>query len=272
MEENNMDIRNIKEMPPVVPDILEGIFDIGKSQIAMYRNAGIEELPEFPINVNIPKSQELLKDFISRVVEELIEGYQSTNDAYAICNELGWNLCRALEEQEDHIQGSLQNACEEQADALGFFMTLLLYANVDAKDIYRWAEVTYKHLKIKNLGEVMAWGRYILNHETCTNFIIGEPTNITPGFYEMSEISHAQERDYLFQVIESLNLARNSLKCRPWKQTQIMTKEIEFQNYLVEAFYRYMGFLNIYKFTPSSLYVLYYKKYKLNEWRTQSGY
>lgn len=265
-----MDIRNIKDMPPVIPDILEGIFAIGQNQLEMYRDAGIEKLPEFPINVNIPEYQELLKDFIARVGEELIEGYQSTSQIHSICSEVGWNLDKLSPEQEEYIQGNLQNACEEQADAIGFLMTLMLYANIDYQDIYRWAG-NYK-VKIKNLIEVMAWGRYLLQHEGANNFILSEPSDITPGFYEMSETSHAQERDYLFQVIESLNLARNSLKCRPWKQTQVMTKEIEFQNYLVEAFYKYMGFLNIYKFTSSSLYILYYKKYKLNEWRINSAY
>lgn len=266
-----MDIRNIKDMPPVTQDILDGIFKIGQSQYVMYRDAGMEDLPEIPINVNYPKCQELLKDFIARVGEELVEGYQSTNEIYAICTSLGWNIERATEEQEDYIKGNLQNACEEQADAVGFFMTLLLYANIDPQDIYRWAEANYK-VKVKTLEEIMAWGRYMLNHEACTNFQIGELSDITPAFYRMSEISHAQERDYLFQVIESLNLARNSLKCRPWKQTQVMTKEIEFQSYLVEAFYKYMGFLHIYGFTPQSLYILYYKKYKLNEWRIKSAY
>lgn len=260
-------------MPVLVEDYLQGMFKIGESQMVMYRDAKLEDLPEYPLDVNSPKNQVLLKDFIARVGEELIEGYQSTDELYHTMVSMGWNIDRATPDQLDTIEGSLQNACEEQADAIGFFMSLLLFANIDAEDIYKWAFHKLQ-IKIHNLSEVMGLGRYFLNQdgEYPINFHLAEPTDIAPGFWEMSEISHANERNFLFQVIEYLNLARNSLKCRPWKSTPVMTKEIEFQDLLVGAFYRYMGFLDIYKFTPQSLYILYYKKYKLNEWRTQTGY
>ena len=94
----------------------------------------------------------------------------------------------------------------------------------------------------------------------------------TLGFHEMSEISHENEKLYLWEVIYELNKARNFLKCRPWKQTQVMTKEIDFQESLVKAFYLYMGFLAMNGFTPCGLFSLFFKKQRLNLWRQTTNY
>ena len=94
----------------------------------------------------------------------------------------------------------------------------------------------------------------------------------TPGFNEMSEISHENEKLYLWEVIYELNKARNFLKCRPWKQTQVMTKEIDFQESLVKSFYLYMGFLAMNGFTPCGLFSLFFKKQRLNLWRQKTNY
>lgn len=70
---------------------------------------------------------------------------------------------------------------------------------------------------------------------------------------------HTDEKNILFQIVYVLNLARNTLKNRTWKQSPVITKEPEFQDRLVEAFYYYMG-LSIMGFTPLGIYKLYFKK------------
>ena len=73
-----MDIRNIKEEAPNVEDYkyLEQMFQFGREQLAAYINEGPEDLPEeFPLNVNIPRNQVVLKDFINRVIEELTKRF-----------------------------------------------------------------------------------------------------------------------------------------------------------------------------------------------------
>ena len=94
----------------------------------------------------------------------------------------------------------------------------------------------------------------------------------TPGFNTLSEASHEEEKILLFNVVYELNIARNLLKCRPWKQTQVMTKELDFQYSLVKAFYLYMGFLGLQGFTPEGLFRLFFKKQRLNRWRQKSNY
>lgn len=278
-----MDVRNIREEVPQIKDteVLSKMYILGIEQLNGYRE--IESLPEYPFDVNSPKNQVVLKDFIGRVIEELTEGFESTNEVFDLCSKNGWNMEMLNEEERQSILNSLANANEEQADALGFFFTLLAYSNVLPEDI-----LSYN--KAKDLFEVMAIGVKELvikypDYQNLLKFDIirkedfyedeGKWEHInsyTPGFHQMNELSHEAEKLYLWEVIYELNKARNFLKCRPWKQTQVMTKEIDFQESLVKALYLYMGFLAMNGFTPLGLFGLFFKKQRLNRWRQQTNY
>lgn len=278
---NVLDIRNIKEPVPKVENILQEMYVLGIDQLNGYRQ--IESLPEYPLDINNPESQVILKDFIGRVIEELTEGFESTNEVFDLCSKNGWNMEMLNEEEHQSILNSLANANEEQADALGFFFTLLAYSNILPEDI-----LSYN--KAKDLFEVMAIGvkelviKYSDYHNLLKFDIIRKEdfyedegkwehiNSYTPGFHQMNELSHEAEKLYLWEVIYELNKARNFLKCRPWKQTQVMTKEIDFQESLVKAFYLYMGFLAMNGFTPLGLFGLFFKKQRLNRWRQQTNY
>lgn len=278
-----MDVRNIREEVPNIKEteVLPQMYILGLEQLNGYRQ--IESLPEYPLDINNPKSQVILKDFIGRVIEELTEGFESTNEVFDLCSKNGWNMKMLNEEEHQSILNSLANANEEQADALGFFFTLLAYSNILPEDI-----LSYN--KAKDLFEVMAIGvkelviKYSDYHNLLKFDIICKEdfyedegkweyiNSYTPGFHQMNELSHEAEKLYLWEVIYELNKARNFLKCRPWKQTQVMTKEIDFQESLVKAFYLYMGFLAMNGFTPLGLFGLFFKKQRLNRWRQQTNY
>lgn len=278
-----MDIRNINEQVPQVEEteVLPQMYILGLEQLNGYRQ--IESLPEYPLDINNPKSQVILKDFIGRVIEELTEGFESTDEVFDLCSKNGWNMEMLNEEEHQSILNSLANANEEQADALGFFFTLLAYSNILPEDI-----LSYN--KAKDLFEVMAIGvkelviKYSDYHNLLKFDIIRKEdfyedegkwehiNSYTPGFHQMNELSHEAEKLYLWEVIYELNKARNFLKCRPWKQTQVMTKEIDFQESLVKSFYLYMGFLAMNGFTPLGLFGLFFKKQRLNLWRQNTNY
>ena len=146
-----MDVRNIREEVPNIKEteVLPQMYILGLEQLNGYRQ--IESLPEYPLDINNPKSQVILKDFIGGVIEELTEGFESTNEVFDLCSKNGWNMEMLNEEERQSILNSLANANEEQADALGFFFTLLAYSNVLPEDI-----LSYN--KAKDLFEVMAIG------------------------------------------------------------------------------------------------------------------
>ena len=278
-----MDVRNIREEVPNIKEteVLPQMYTLGLEQLNGYRQ--IESLPEYPLDINNPKSQVILKDFIGRVIEELTEGFESTNEVFDLCSKNGWNMEMLNEEEHQSILNSLANANEEQADALGFFFTLLAYSNILPEDI-----LSYN--KAKNLFDVMAMGvkELVVKYSDYQNLlkfdIICEEDffdedgkweqiiSYIPGFHKMNELSHEAEKLYLWEVIYELNKARNFLKSRPWKQTQVMTKEIDFQESLVKAFYLYMGFLALNGFTDQGLFSLFFKKQRLNRWRQQTNY
>ena len=281
-----MDIRNINEQVPQVEEtearILQEMYVLGIEQFSGYKS--IEKLPDYPLDINNPKSQVILKDFIGRVIEELTEGFESTDEVVSIYRDYGWNNDCLTSEEYTQVLNHLANANEEQADALGFFFTLLLYSNILPEDILKYQDA-------KSLFEVMAIGVKDLlikypDHRSVRKYPILSSTDwaredraeydkivsYTPGFHEMSEISHENEKLYLWEVIYELNKARKFLKCRPWKQTQVMTKEIDFQESLVKAFYLYMGFLAMNGFTPCGLFSLFFKKQRLNLWRQTTNY
>ena len=68
-----MDVRNI-QIPKLQLDstqYLHKIYELGLTQLEGYLK--IEGLPAPPLDINPPKSQVILKDFIGRIIEELTE-------------------------------------------------------------------------------------------------------------------------------------------------------------------------------------------------------
>lgn len=282
-----MDIRNIKEpVPEITPGTeLHEMYKLNEEQFKGYQN--IENLPNYPFDINNAKNQVILKDFIGRVIEELMEGYESTEDMIAIFSKYGWNTENLTEEEYQQVLNHMQNANEEQADALGFFFTLLMYSNILPDDILSWGEKHLKTLhKITGLDKAMVIGvKMIIEGKDSELFFLksynlldtddeeySKINEYAPGFHASSNILHSEEKIMLFDVVYQLNIARNLLKSRPWKQTQVMTKELDFQNALVNAFYLYLGFLTMQGFTSQSLYRLFFKKQKLNLWRQKTNY
>ena len=181
-----------------------------------------------------------------------MEGYESTSEVVKICNKWGWNVEQLTEDEYTQVLNHLQNANEEQGDALGFFFTLFHFANIQPEDILSWgtnAVYEYSDFKVKTLKDVITLG-IALTSEIGRNPLLANRFRLideehesvkdyTPGFNTLSESSHENEKLLLFEIIYELNIARNLLKSRPWKQTQVMTKELDFQYSLVKAFYLY---------------------------------
>ena len=277
-----MDIRNIKVEEYTGLNHLEFIFEKGKEQLEKYM--GIEKLPMYPIDINTKKSQIILKDFIGRVVEELAEGYESLQLASDILDKYGWNIQNMPKDDYVEVLNNLANANEEQADAMGFFVTLLLYANILPEDI-----ASYKGSDTSSLNHLMAHGVSIIwdgdqykeprGYNLLDTDLLSEYgldydkiINYTPGFTSISPAKLEQTVAHLWKITYQLNLARNFLKNRPWKQSPVMSKELDFQETLVKAFYSYLGYLAYNDYEEKSITNLFYRKQQLNLWRIKTGY
>lgn len=265
-----MDIRNVKSEPEIVVPklLLSKAFEYNLQQLEVYK--GIEKLPDWPFDVNNPSQQRILKDFIGNVIEELTEGIESLYNIRDIMNPHGWNKDLVTKKESNEIYNHLQNANEEQADALGFFLTLFEFSNIGPEDVLSYKDcLTWEEV----FEHGVAMQLHADNDEGGRGFPIYEEVDpIVPGFPELSEERIRGFKTLVFEVIYHLSIARNLLKSRIWKQTPVMTKELDYQEELVKAFYLYMGFLSFAGFTPESYYKLFFKKQQLNKWRVATGY
>lgn len=291
-----MDIRNIKiEAPGLSEGHLEFLYEKGEEQLQAYKK--IDDYGKYPMDVNTRKSQVILKDFIGRIIEELSEGYESMEQVVSILSEKGFNVGALMNQECIDVLNGLQNANEEQADALGFFISTLLFSNILPEDIYSYGTKVLGR-RPSNLNELISLGASRLYVDgvidpTDKKFITVNKFNIfddtmmwwlqhygyksdlfeyTAGFHYVSSSELDDERNQLWLVVYELNKARNLLKNRPWKQTEVMTKELEFQESLVKSFLYYLGYLADRGFDQDKIVTLFNRKQALNLWRINSGY
>ena len=83
---------------------------------------------------------------------------------------------------------------------------------------------------------------------------------------------HDNEDHMLWKVAYHLNISRNFLKNKTWKQTQELTDGVRYQAEVVKAFIAYCGYLMVMGFTDYTFYVLFFKKHMVNRFRQKSGY
>ena len=276
-----MDIRDVTSPTPQITDgsHLNEIFKLQKQLLEGYIK--VEGLPPYPFNVNSKADQLNIKDFVGRVIEELGEAYQS--------------YLRMLntwegKEDEDYIP-NLSNFNEELADALHFFMEILIYCNIAPEDI---GAFYLGLLKKENLVDAYWYG--------------GQDILLTSMQYARHKNSHngLYTKDYRmeFMVIKDevlldeflrggrrvgplntqmialtmwgityrLSLARNFLKNKPWKQTQMMTDMLKFQEEIMYAWIELMNLFDFVGMTPESIFTIYFKKNQINQFRLASKY
>ena len=302
-----MDSRDIIEEPIKVVGgkYLECMYSLQKELLEQYIK--VEGLPQYPIDVNTKKSQIILKDFVGRVIEELAEGYE----ALILVSKLTEKnkLWKSDYEEEEYTQclNHLQNAGEEMADAMHFMLELLIYSNIQAKDIEDYLDnwlkdkVSFGVTKtLPTLAKAMQVGLSILYNDPCN--MVSEPkamnkTYLLEEFESMDEdsedprlvnkridtrfhqcgkfynkLTYSSYKYMMWDVSYHLNIARNFLKNKPWKQSQMMTNEGAYQEEIVKAFILMMGLFLAMGISPENLYFLYFKKNRVNKFRIESKY
>ena len=290
-----MDARDIKEIPPVVEDgrYLEAIYSLQKELIDHY--VGIEGLPQYPLDVNTKKNQLLIKDFVGRVIEELAEGYESFKLVGEITekNQLWFNG----DYNNEYVQmlNHLQNANEEQADALHFMVELLIFANIQPEDIdsycnriydnlnqhtltlttntlHKAGMIGYHLLKVDN-GLEGNWSEIINSQVNLLSLLDSDKDiSLIKGGSLYSSHSYSEMKSNMWDIVYHLNIARNYLKNKPWKQSQMMTNESAFQEELVKAFIKLIGYFYTLGLMSEDIYPLYFKKQRVNKFRIHSNY
>lgn len=291
-----MDSRDTRTPVPVIEDgrYLEKIYELQKNLIDHY--VKIEGLPQYPIDVNTKKSQVIIKDFVGRVIEELAEGYESMLliDQLSMKNLLWWNKYSDMDLNQ--CLNHLQNVSEEMADAMHFMVELLIYVNIQPEDImdYLKKELGDKfesNTTVRSFNDVidiaMKHGRSLLIADGMIDsavrginlLLVDENFRESKNDLELYQAAHhfnhtfyLQFKYALWDVAYHLNIARNFLKNKPWKQSQMMTDEIRFQSEIVKAFIKMMGAFSLIDIDSKNLFHIYFKKNQANAFRIRSNY
>lgn len=284
-----MDIRDVQQEPEVINDgkYLESIYELQKVLIDHY--VGIEGLPPYPVDVNTKKSQVLLKDFTARVVEELAEGFES-HLLIDELTELNQYWINEDGKSKDYVQmiNHLQNLNEEQADAMHFMTELLIYCNVQPEDIQSWIDKKAKENQFtyeKSEGDIITnameyiWCKYedeldfrVSPKVNLVKFLSDDKLKYVPGARLLCIALFPASEKLLWAVTYHINIARNCLKNKPWKQSGVMTDETLYQSKVVEAFVHMMGYFALIGMGSKDIYYLYFKKNHVNQFRIKSNY
>lgn len=292
-----MDSRDIQQEPPVIEDgrYLEKIYELQMDLINEY--VKIERTPAPPININTKSSQVLLKDFTGRVIEELAEGYESLIEVDALTEKN--RLWQYEYDEKDMVMcfNHMQNASEEMADAMHFMVELLIYANIQPEDIDAYvsklipatdevgpelhSNVIAKCM-IKGTSDIREMYPEILNFKyvpmlnvwahCCRDLPLPKNENLIHCGSRYNHDYYRLFKAMLWDVTYHLNIARNFLKNKPWKQSQMMTNEEQYQEELVKAFIAMMGAFYEMGIDDTNLYYIYFKKNLTNKFRQRSKY
>lgn len=150
-----------------------------------------------------------------------------------------WRITEELGEamsssSEEHLK-------EELADALHFLIELCILSDITIEEIHEFR-----------------------NKFTTEDLIPDSP------LYLKSQISKPTE--FCFEIILCLTKAGNTLKQRPWKQTHQLTDIPKYKFHMCEAFCCFTTLCKYYDIDSEELYMLYFRKNQVNQFRIKSKY
>lgn len=267
-----MDIRDIKEEVTYAGNhSFSEIFRLQKVLIDHY--VKIEGLPPYPIDVNTKASQNIIKDFSARIIEELGEAFESYEIMTAMFH---------AGEPESEMVPHLQNFNEEIADALHFWLELMIFSGFEVPHLKKWLENDWQ-VSFTNpdlFSEYFKLGGFFVENaipmRSIPKRMVIKDADLKDEFLRggrvLGKITLQQMKVYLWEITYHLQMARNTLKNKPWKQSQMLTDLGQYENSLKKAAYALFTFLYFVGITKESAFHIYYKKNKVNEFRINSKY
>lgn len=289
-----MDIRDITAEPPKSENKLKTLFELQRELLNQY--VKVEGLPNYPIDVNTKNSQTILKDFIGRITEELAEGLESLDNILMVKDKFN-DVTMSGEHYKGTVLPMLQNFNEECADALHFNLELLIFSGITEENV-----MDYVHSNIMNISDTeysiscghrqpTDWlkslvdiARMKIDNNSLLDWKFPDKASAIPII--LQEDIHEYNpgcrilNDQIFKNLMlmyancslCLNVARNTLKNKPWKQTHMRTDESKFRALIIEGFIKLLEFLVFAGLDEDSIYYLYFKKNQVNQFRIKSKY
>lgn len=289
-----MDVRDITQEPEKTDNKLKTIFYLQKELLNHYQK--IEDLPKYPIEVNVKASQIILKDFIGRITEELAEGLESL-DKILMVKDKYQDVTRSGEHYKGTVVPMIQNFNEECADALHFAVELLIFSGVDEDMIMSyvhtyimnldadeysiedgkrvptdWLQLLVKAARSRNSRNSMLEWSFPEKQDAMPIILAEDMEPYNPGCRRLDDTVYKNLMLLYANCTLAFNIARNTLKNKPWKQTQMKTDEANYRMLIIEGFVKLIEFFEFAGLTEDDIYFLYYKKNMVNNFRIRSKY
>ena len=259
---------------------LERIFELQTDYMLMLKDR--EAFPDWPLNINIKDHQKIIRDIASRLVVELSESYEVTQEItdIAINNKLS----------EVDIVPLLKNLNEELADSLHFMVELFILVGITPQDINKFYEdyldemnlkaTYYKRLDtfrtVTNYAKHMnIWEGYYKNRPSM--FLVlkiedeDEDTTVMAGRYNSMDALIKQTSE-LWMVVHSLNMAINMLKKKEHRNAGPATHHNLFCEELIKSWVRLFKYYDMVGVSAISIYENYTIKNEINKDRLKNEY
>jgi hypothetical protein len=185
-------------------------------------------------SIDDSKVQARLKDMFWRATEELAEAFE---------------FYPTYGEVEEGTSSSFRHCVEELIDAVHFMTEASIIAMVSPTDVARMATKSFERSGLTATSTL----RRSLNPEA----VASDPV--------------ACDR-MLWNTIRYLGLAANTLKNKPWKQSQMATDAAMFRSMFLAAWYELFGIISFMGLSMKDVFIFYHKKHAVNQFRQRSNY
>lgn len=204
-----------------------------KQQKLLDKYKDIEKMPALPVSVHTHEGQKWIKDFLWRVTEELGESYEAALQLQDLRLEYKASVKFSIEKYSKLSEQYETHQIEELIDALHFIVELVIIVGKDAQ-----------------------WARDLLNDNN-EKRILGLSDDISKDYWE---------------VAYWLGMVGNTLKNKPWKQTEMQTDDKKFYRNLGYAFVALFNCLAELGYDEPEVFSFYDRKNQVNEFRQRSKY
>jgi len=221
----------------LIGDIFLRQHKLAEKYIPIEKNNGLCLYDQLPADLDDARAQARIKDMSWRAVEEVAEAFE------------------ALDLKE------YTHFYEEMADALHFLVEKYLLCDF----LPIGPEFAVKFFPIEAMKPTSQLGSFFYADYRY------EPIDLPDGkdlFWKRRRALDIAMADF----IKCCGLTCNCLKNKPWKQSQMLTDVPKFKLVLMNEFQSFINLCNTAGFTAESLYCMYVRKNKVNQFRQRSNY
>lgn len=264
-------------------DSLDLMFDLKVRFMEMLKP--IEDLTNYPLDLDKKENQLIIKDFIGRITEEYFEGLEVLQMILPMQMEPFIS-----QEAEPVIEELFYDLTEEQADVMHFMVELLILCGVTPDDIRGYYSKMAEKVNIDI--EVISGDSLdiIMYLERTNNILEGNyagskniylfQTKLSKDFRNSLEpvlgaglffnyTNYLAYQTCSFELLKFLNCIRTKLKRKQWRDNQEVSDLAMVRGFALEAFHFMMANFDLIGHNPTSNALSYVKKDSINITRLQ---